>query len=135
MNLWGSSTSEQDKDAEIIKRIPIVVTVDGAGAVTSCGPVVAEANLEAKRKFCESLTAGNVTSFTTDGKCVLKSMDCEWGKIPKSMAKMGNIDCQPVEQVVPANQLFNTDLGACPVGAGGVRLESDNNGRLKLRCL
>lgn len=138
INLWGNSTTEFAKDKVIVKRIPIVVTLNKATqAVYSCGPVVSENNVSAREKFCRSLEGGGVAMWNaTDKKCVLRSMDCEWGKIPKSMNRMGintATECQPIENVMPADQIFNKDF-TCQIKAGGIALVSDGNGRFRVHC-
>lgn len=121
----------QDKTVE--KKIPVYVTTDASNNIVSCGPVIGEVNDQAKQKFCESLAGGNVASWT-GGKCILKSMDCPYGQIPRSMGKMGDFVCEDITTIVPVTQIFNTSEPPCDVGTNGVSIVSDTNGRLKINC-
>lgn len=139
-------------DNKIIKTLPIefkaaTTAAPGypVGSVVSCGPVLSESNLLAKRKFCASLDpqesdtqttqAGLGVSYWDGTNCRLNSMDCPWGKVPKNMTSLGGIQCVDLESQMDANSLNQIiDPTSCRTTTGNFSIQATPGGRLRVIC-
>lgn len=119
----------------IRKSIPIVVQADSLGSgnfrIRECGPVLGDANVDAKRKMCDSLIAANVAQW--DGtRCVLLSVKCPFGQIAIKMTSLGGIICKDIKDHVNLNDLFDMNAVDC---TGKPKLQIDNvGGKFKINC-
>lgn len=128
MNQWGDK--DDDDDAIITKKIPIVVTLDGTNRVSTCKPLISDSNLLAKQKFCEGLE--NAAEIDSNGDCKLKEVKCDWGEVPMNMSSLGSVDCVKVQHAMDLNTIFDT-TSTCNVQSGGVRIIQSGT-KLRLEC-
>jgi prepilin-type N-terminal cleavage/methylation domain-containing protein len=127
--------TENSRDALIIKKIPVNVTVDRFNnQISSCGAVVSYSDVEAAKKFCDALNtaAGNaVTVWDTPTKtCKLQPMDCTKGFIPKTINKLGKPVCVPAVPEIRVESFFDTT--ECTISSG---FQVKNvGGKMKIIC-
>ena len=127
--------SNPDAPDLIRKSIPIVVQTDNLGGgnfrIRECGPVLGDANVDAKRKMCDSLIAANVAIWNGT-RCELISVKCPFGQIAIKMTSLGGIICADIKDQVNLQDLFDMSGVDC---AGKPNLRIDNvGGKFKINC-
>jgi hypothetical protein len=127
MKLWGDANDSDDRI--ITERIPLIITKNAANVITDCGPVVSEANLTAKQKFCQSL-GGAAQWDSVNSKCVFRDMTCGYGKVPTRLTSLGGVICEDIKNKIDLNQLF--DSTQCTT-TGKFRI-IEVGGKLKIDC-
>jgi prepilin-type N-terminal cleavage/methylation domain-containing protein len=128
----------------IVKRIPVQVVTNAANVVRSCGVVVSDANNEAKKRFCLSLAAKGITTWTADNKCQLKSLECLGGRVPRTISNIGalssdpsnpgaNGNCVTPDKVIDADLVFDTTAN-CKIKAGGIMIVRGPSNKITVSC-
>jgi hypothetical protein len=127
---WGSR--ENADDTVIEKKIPVVVTLTG-DQVKSCGPLLSDSNLAAKKAFCQT-TMSTVADWN-GSKCVLRRLACDKGFVPQDIKELGDLGtkCKPISEQVSVSKIFNTANPKCIITTAGVRIVNVN-GLLTLKC-
>ncbi len=100
-----SKTSFFTNGREIItKSIPIVVQKSGS-TIVECGPVLSDANDDAKKMMCLSLG----TAANWDGtNCHINQVKCPYGFVAVKMTSLGFLDCKPLATQINLNDIFDT---------------------------
>lgn len=101
----------------IMKSIPVVVQLNGANAIDECGPVLSDVNSTAQEKMCASLGATVASWDTTNRRCVLRSVKCDYGYVAIKMTSLGGIICVPVRDRLNLGDYFEFGAQTCPVGS------------------
>lgn len=120
-----------------VKRIPVVVQLDGSNRVRDCGPVLSDSNDMAREKMCKSL--GGAAEWKsepagTPERCFLKSVKCPWGQVATRMTSLGGIICEPLAEQLNASDFFDTTLSPCSGGHNLQITRDGTTGKLKLIC-
>lgn len=96
----------------IIKRIPFMVEMAG-DTIRSCGPIISDADVAAKKTMCDSL--GSAASWNGTS-CDLSPMVCpNPGEIPIEVASLGRVNCMPATQA-NMNEIFDFSSSSCAPG-------------------
>ncbi len=114
----------------ITKKITMKVEASGT-TITSCGPIIAEANATAKQVLCTSLSSG--AAYWDGTECRLKAIRCPYGQVPFQMTSLGSVSCVPVEQKIDPSQVFDYTIDTCLPGQS-VRLTTGAGGKIKAEC-
>ncbi len=116
---------------KITKRVSFVSELSG-NVIKSCGSVLSDSDLTAKKMMCDSLGAAAAT--WTSGTCVLRDMKCTVpGEVPFQFNSLGDFECMPITNSSIRNQIFNYDVSTCSPGQG-VTLGPDAGGKIKAIC-
>jgi type II secretory pathway pseudopilin PulG len=100
-----SKTSFFTNGREVIpKTIPILVQKTGA-IITECGPVLGEANDDAKRIMCESLGGAATWNGTN---CILNNKTCPYGTVAVKLTSLGYLECRPLASQINLDEVFDT---------------------------
>ncbi len=123
----------------IIKKITLKTEqspADTGTTINGCGPIVADANNEAKQILCASLTSGAAywDTSTTPPECRLRAIRCPFGQVPFQMTSLGSIQCIPVEQKIDNSEIFEFGTQPCAPGQS-VKLESTGAPAYKIRAV
>jgi Tfp pilus assembly protein FimT len=114
------------------RKIPFVVSLNAAGAILDCGPLLADSNTAAKKEFCESLP-GVATWDNATSQCNLNNnLRCPTGQVVERMTSLGGLICVPALNRVDPNNLFDTTPLDC-TNKPNIRLQSIN-GKIKAVC-
>jgi hypothetical protein len=124
--LFGTSGAKT-----LVKIIHVRTQLQADGVtIKSCGPLVSEGNLSAKRILCLSLKG----AATWDGtECRLNEMKCPSGQVPFQMTSLGSVSCIPVENKVDPSQVFDFSPDTCTPGQS-VRLTTGADGKIRADC-
>ena len=138
---WGNRND--DRDGVIMKRLRVVVTMNGSNVIQTCGPLVSAANVTARQKFCEDMGAA-VTWDPTTSRCTVNQMDCPWGTVPSRFERFGppgtaitgparTAYCVPLHDRLNLNEVF--DSTATCTSTGRFTLSpSGSGGRIRVLC-
>ena len=114
----------------ITKKISFVVAKNAStGLISSCGAVIGDSNLSARKTFCLSL--GGAASWTGT-KCTLLSVKCPYGQVGTKLTSLGGIICEDLASQVNLIDLFDTTPVSC-VGKPNLRIINYGN-KFKLDC-
>lgn len=113
----------------IVKRIPVKTEMNGT-VIKSCGPVLADSNLDAKKQLCDGL--GTAATWTGT-ECRLNEVSCPYGQVPYQLTSLGSMICVPVDTKLDASQLFDFSVDPCG-GTGKIRLGTGADGKIKAYC-
>lgn len=125
MKLWGATGTTRT----ITEKIPLEVTVNATNVITDCGSIVSEANLTAKRKFCDSL-AGAAQWNATTNQCEYRDLRCPYGKVLVRLNSLGGPVCDDIKNKMDLNLMF--DPMRC-TNTGYYRI-IEENGKLRVQC-
>lgn len=121
------------QNEQIVKRIPIKTELQADGiTIRSCGVVLADANLDAKKQLCDSLTAG--AAIWTGTECRLKKIACPFGQVPYQLTSLGFVKCIPVDQKLDPTQIFDFAPDACSAPGASIQLSPAADGKVKAVC-
>jgi prepilin-type N-terminal cleavage/methylation domain-containing protein len=100
---------------KITKSITIVGVKEG-GQVKSCGAIISEVNVMAKKKFCEKMGSMALWDSSSE-KCVLNSTSfkCANGEVPHYMTSAATLSCLPIGLKINFNNMFDFQNKDCPV--------------------
>jgi type II secretory pathway pseudopilin PulG len=126
-----SKTSFFTNGREVIpKTIPILVQKTGA-IITECGPVLGEANDDAKRIMCESLGGAATWNGTN---CVLNNKTCPYGTVGVKLTSLGYLECRPLASQINLDDVFDTSTTLnCGPTSQNLSI-SRVNGKFQLSC-
>lgn len=116
----------------ITKRIPFVTELTG-DVIKSCGPVLSDSDVTAKKMMCDSLGAGAATWDNTTKTCLLREMKCPAGMVPYQITSLGGMKCQNVTDPSVRDQFFDYSASTCSPGQG-VTLGAGADGKIKATC-
>lgn len=92
----------------ITKSIPIVVQKSGS-TIVECGPVLADANTDAKKMMCLAL---GTAAYWDGTACRVVNNKCTWGNVVVTMNAMGSstgtVWCAPLTGQINLNDIFDT---------------------------
>lgn len=126
------ATAAAGKAGVIVKRIPFLSEFSG-GTLRSCGQVVADTDLNARRIMCQSM-GGAATWNAGTSTCVLNDMRCpNPDEVPITMTSLGGLVCGPVTQTDFQDQIFNFSSSTCAPGQS-VSLGTSVDGKIKAIC-
>ncbi|MES2525826.1 MAG: hypothetical protein V4598_02015 [Bdellovibrionota bacterium] len=126
------------QNEQIVKRIPVKTELEVSppsafpDRIRSCGAVLADANIEAKKQLCDSLTAG--AAIWTGTECRLKKVSCPFGQVPYQLTSMGYVKCIPVDQKLDPTQLFDFAPDGCSAPGAAIQLVPGADGKIKAQC-
>jgi hypothetical protein len=133
---------------EIEKKIPVMVVTDAVTSkVRACDALVSAANKESKKRFCQTLQAQNIATWNDSGTgaCLLKSLDCKNGMVPKRIANLGSLaadlagtaayGCALPSQVIPATKFFDTTTSCKMTGINFKIIKDPGTGLWTVKCL
>lgn len=121
------------QNEQIVKRIPIKTELQPDGVtIRSCGAVLADANIEAKKQLCDSLTAG--AADWTGTECRLRKVSCPFGEVPFQLTSLGSMKCIPVDQKLDPTQLFDFAPDGCSAPGATIQLLPGADGKVKAVC-
>jgi hypothetical protein len=126
-----SKTSYFTNGREIItKTIPVLVQKTGS-IITECGPVLGEANDDAKRIMCESLGGAATWNGTN---CILNNKTCPYGTVAVKLTSLGYLECRALASQINLDEVFDT-ANTINCGPTSQTLSINRvNGKFKLSC-
>lgn len=97
----------------ITKKISFVVSKSPTtGLIVGCGSVLGDANVSAKKTFCDSL-GGAAVWVDSINKCRLLSVKCPYGQVGTKLTSIGSIVCEDLASQVNLLELFDTNPVNC----------------------
>ncbi len=114
----------------ITKKISFVVAKDvSTGLIASCGAVLGDSNLSAKKTFCQSLGGAATWNGST---CTLLSVKCPYGQVGTRLTSLGGINCEDLSSQVNLTELFDTTPVSC-LNKPNLQIINSGN-KFKLYC-
>ena len=117
----------------LTKKISFVVSKSPTtGLIVGCGSVLGNANVSAKKTFCDSLGGAAVWDGDPVNKCRLLSVKCPYGQVGTKLTSIGGIVCEDLASQVDLLELFDTNPVNC---LNKPKLQIVNSGnKFKINC-
>ena len=117
----------------ITKKISFAVSKNSStGLIAACGSVLGDANVSAKKTFCDSLGGAAVWEADPINKCRLLSVKCPYGQVGTRLTSLGGIVCEDLASQVNLSELFDTTPVNC-VSKPNLQIVNSGN-KFKIIC-